>query len=70
MDDHVYEQVMSYAECDLITRFQGEYSRCQKVTDCESYEEVKDLCKVLNTIAKYATGIDNVTPSSFIWEVY
>ena len=68
MDDHVYEQVMSYAECDLIPRFIDEYKECGKVKACASYEEIKDLCTALNAIAKWA-GYDKVTPSSFLWEV-
>lgn len=68
MDDHVYDSVLEYAECDLLPRFRDEYSKCGKITACESYEEVKDLCTALNAIGKWA-GFDRVTPSSFIWEV-
>ena len=65
MDDHVYEQVMSYAECELLPRFREECKHSRKITECASYEEVKDLCTALNAIAKWA-GYDRVTPSSFL----
>ena len=50
MDDHVYTQVLEYAECDLIPRFNEEYRKCGNIKACESYEEISDLCKILNTI--------------------
>lgn len=65
MDDHMYDQMMSYAECDLIPRFQQEYIACGKVTQCDSYEEMKDLCIALNAVGKYC-GFEKVCPSSFI----
>jgi hypothetical protein len=67
MDDHVYESVLDYAECELIPRFQEEYSKCHKVTACESYEEMQDLCTALNAIGKWA-GMEKKTPKSFIEE--
>ena len=66
MDDHVYTQVLEYAECDLIPRFNEEYRKCGNIKACESYEEISDLCKILNTIAKYTGGIAKVTPKGFI----
>lgn len=67
MDDHVYMRVLEYAELDLIPRFQAEYKDCGRVTACESYEEIKDLCTALNAIAPWA-GFDRVTPSNFAKE--
>lgn len=67
MDDHVYMYVLEYAELDLIPRFKEEYKACGKVTKCESYEEMQDLCTALNALAKWA-GFDKVTPSSFVKE--
>ncbi len=66
MDDHVYTQVLEYAECDLIPRFNEEYRMCGNIKACASYEEISDLCKILNTIAKYTSGIAKVTPKGFI----
>ena len=36
MDDHVYEQVMSYAECELLPRFREECKHSRKITECTS----------------------------------
>ena len=66
MDDHMYDQMMSYAECDLIPRFQAEYANKGVLSKCDSYEEMKDLCTALNAVAKWA-GYGKVTPSSFIY---
>lgn len=65
MDDHMYNQMLSYAECELIPRFQTEYAECGTMAKCDSYEEMKALCTALNAVAPYA-GYDKVTPSSFI----
>lgn len=65
MDDHMYDQMMSYAECELIPRFQEEYAKTGKLSDCPSYEEMQDLCTALNAVGKWA-GYDKVTPSTFV----
>lgn len=67
MDDHMYDSMMSYAECDLIPRFQEEYGKHGTLAACPSYQEIKDLCTALNAVAPYA-GYDKVTPRSFIEE--
>ena len=65
MDDHMYDLVMEYAECDIIPRFKKEYQEHRKMNLCPSYQEMKDLCTALNAMAKYA-GYRKVTPSSFV----
>lgn len=65
MDDHMYDQMMSYAECDLIPRFQKEYAEKGVMNKCPSYKEIQDLCTALNAVAPYA-GYPKVNPSSFI----
>lgn len=65
MDDHMYDILMDYAECDIIPRFQAEYKEYRKMSLCPSYAEMQDLCTALNAIAKYA-GYSKVTPSSFV----
>ena len=65
MDDHMYDEMMSYAECDLLPRFREEYAGCGKMSDCPSYEEVQDLCTALNAVAKWA-GYSKVNPTSFV----
>lgn len=67
MDDHMYDNVMNYAECDLIPRFQKEYKEKGTIKNCDSYKEIKALCIALNAIAPYA-GYEKVTPSSFLFE--
>lgn len=54
MDDHMYDEMESYAECDLIPRFRDEYKEYGKVSLCPSYQEMKDLCIALNAVAPYA----------------
>ena len=54
MDDHLYDIVMDYAECDIIPRFQAEYKEYRKMRLCPSYAEMQDLCTALNAIAKNA----------------
>ena len=65
MDDHFYDIMMDYAECDIIPRFQSEYKEYRKMRLCPSYAEMQALCTALNAIAKYA-GYSKVTPSSFV----
>lgn len=65
MDDHLYNKVMAYAECDLIPRFKREYRKVGIMGRCSSYEEIKALCVALNAIAPYA-GYSKVTPRNFI----
>lgn len=69
MDDHMYDQMLNYAECELIPRFQKEYENAQflgkKMTECDSYEEMKALCVALNAVAPYA-GYEKVSPRSFV----
>lgn len=65
MDDHLYDAIMSYAELELIPRFQTEYKELGKMKLCPSYEEVKDLCTALNAVAKWS-GNRKVTPSIFV----
>ena len=65
MDDHFYDIMMDYAECDIIPRFQSEYKEYKKMRLCPSYAEMQDLCTALNAVAKYA-GYSKVTPSSFV----
>ena len=69
MGDHLYENVMDYAECELIPRFQDECSQYQRFTDCPSYEEMKDFCNVLNIIGKYC-GMSKLFLSDFIPDDY
>lgn len=65
MDDHMYENILSYAECELIPRFQKEYTENQNITKCTSYQEIKDLCSILNIVAKWA-GYSHLKVSDFI----
>ena len=66
MDDHIFNKVWDYAMLDLIPCFKDEFNKCGKMTECASYEEMQDLCKVLNIMAKYA-GIDkHYTPAFFL----
>lgn len=65
MDDHMYDEMLSYAECELIPRFQNEYEEYKQVSKCPSYKEMKDLCTALNAVAPYA-GYKRRTPTSFI----
>lgn len=66
MDDHLYGQVLAYAEAWLIPKFQQEYKETGKMKECAHYEEMKDLCKVLNIIVKYTYGISVKTPKDFL----
>lgn len=68
MDDHMYDQIISYAECDLLPRFRKEYNKIGVMKNCDSYKEIKALCIALNAIAPWA-GYKKVNPSTFIWEV-
>lgn len=68
MDDHMYDEMLSYARCELIPRFQKEYAATHKAAACDSYEEMKDLCTALNAVAKWA-GYSRVTPMKFIEEL-
>lgn len=61
----MYENILSYAKCELIPRFQMEFSEYKKISNCPSYEEMKDLCSVLNLVAKY-TAYNKQTPIDFI----
>lgn len=65
MDDHVYTIIRDYAEADLLPTFRAEYETSGRLEDCESYEEVKALCRALNIIAPYA-GYERVTPKDFV----
>lgn len=65
MDDHMYDQMMNYAECELIPRFQKEYAEKGIMKNCDSYKEIQDLCIALNAVAPWA-GYSKVTPSTFI----
>lgn len=65
MDDHMYMQMMDYAKCELIPRFQEEYKKTGKLSACPSYEEIQDLCTALNAVGKWA-GFERVSPSSFV----
>lgn len=65
MDDHLYEAMYSYAELELIPRFQTEYKELGKMKLCPSYQEMKDLCSALNAVAKWS-GNSKVTPSIFV----
>lgn len=66
MDDHVYDRIKDYAEAYLIPIFNQEYKATGNMRKCEHYEEMKDLCKVLNIIAKYTYGITDKTPKDFL----
>lgn len=65
MDDHMYDDLLSYAECDLIPRFQAEFLEHKKMSSCPSYPEIKAFCTALNAIAPYA-GYGKRKPSDFI----
>ena len=65
MDDHMYNLMMNYAQCELIPRFQSEYEECKAMNKCPSYEEIKDLCVALNAVASWA-GYNKVTPSDLL----
>lgn len=69
MDDHMFDFVESYGNCELVPRFQEEYKKYGTIRNCPSYEEVKDFCKVLNLILKWdSTRKDKTpyTPSDFL----
>lgn len=65
MDDHIYNEIIDYAECYLFPSFRAEYAQCHKLTACPSYGEVKACCTALNAIAPYA-GYKRITPRSII----
>ena len=65
MDDHFYDIMMDYAQCDIIPRFQSEYKEYKKMRLCPSYAEMQDLCTALNAVAKWA-GYSKVTTYNFI----
>lgn len=65
MDDHLYDIILDYAECELLPRFRNEYKSCGVISKCESCDEIKALCEALNAVAPYA-GYRNVTPASFV----
>lgn len=66
MDDHMYDQMISYAECELIPRFRREYAEKGVVKNCDCYKEMQNLCVALNAVGPYA-GYKKVTPTSFIY---
>lgn len=65
MDDHIYDEIMSYAECSLLPEFREEYKIFGKLSACPSYKEVKALCDALNVLAPYA-GYARVAPRDLI----
>lgn len=65
MDDHMYYWVRDYAECELIPRFEDECRHHNKVTECPSYEEMRDFCEVLNRIGKWA-GFNPVKVTDYV----
>jgi hypothetical protein len=65
MDDHIYNEILDYAECGLLPRFRNEFSQCGNMTKCPSYGEVQALCKALNAIAPYA-GYGKTAPHNLI----
>lgn len=54
MDDHLFDRVWNYGSYGLIPQFQREYKEHGVMSKCPSYEEVKDFCKILNLIQKWA----------------
>lgn len=54
MDERMYEIILERAKYTTIARFQDQYRMCGSMTKCEIYQEVKDLCKILNVVAPYA----------------
>ena len=38
MDDHMYDEMWSYAENDLLPKFRDEYRKYGKMPSCPSYE--------------------------------
>lgn len=65
MDDHMYNRLWEYAECDLIPRFQIEYEETGNMLECASYEEVETFCKALNIIGDWL-GYERMTPARII----
>ena len=65
MDDHMYDAMLDYAECELIPRFRKEYQEHGTMAACPNYQEMKDLCTALNAVAPYA-GYPRVTPGSLL----
>lgn len=65
MDDHMWEMIMDYAECELIPRFQEEYRAVRRIESCPSNKEIEDLCKLLNVVSTWS-GHARVTPGSFL----
>lgn len=39
MDDHMFDFVESYGNCELVPRFQEEYKKYGTIRNCPSYEE-------------------------------
>lgn len=70
MDDHFFDRIMSYAECELIPRFQDEFSRFGSLAACPSYSEMQDFCKILNIADKWVdtTCHKHWMPSEFVKE--
>ena len=67
MDDHMYDDMLDYAACELIPRFRKEYQEHGTMAACPSYQEMKALCTALNAVAPYA-GYPKVSPGSLLEE--
>lgn len=65
MDDHMWYSVRDYGEYELVPRFRVESKEHKNITECPSYEEMRDYCKVLTLIGKYA-GFSPVKPSDYL----
>lgn len=65
MDDHMYDNLLDYAKCDLIPRFKNEYKVNSVMSECASYEEVQVFCKALNMIGNWL-GYEKMTPKRII----
>lgn len=62
MDDHLFDMVWDYGQCELIPRFNADYKKYGTAAACPSYPEIKDYCKVLNVLIKWDYTRKDKTP--------
>ena len=59
LDDHLFRHVLTQARIELCGQLWQELKEYKRLRDCPSYEEAKDVVRILNTIKPYAQGLQD-----------